>query len=140
MAILLTLLLSTELALAHKARNAETSYRRHAMKAAAGHERALHALYSRDHQAPFARHGAYHISSLLNYYGIMAELFPKQGNYKDSDARKEIWLEHGRFVSLIEEGKKALIMLRDTTEIDQRQTALELLRQNCKACHDHFRD
>ena len=137
---LATSMMSAELSLAHKANNPETSYRRHTMKAAGGHEKALHLLLHPFHLAPFPEQKKMHIQALQETFYAMPMLFKKQGNYQDSDAKPNIWLEWERFEGLINRGKKILKKMAHEPDQKMQYMALKQLRNTCDDCHEYFRE
>ena len=137
---LIAVTMSAELSLAHKANNPETSYRRHTMKAAAGHEKALHLLLHPFHLAPFAEQKNMHVHALQATFEAMPALFDKQGNYQNSDAKPIIWEKWDSFAALINRGKKILKKMELEEDPTIQYMALKQLRNTCDDCHETFRD
>lgn len=136
--LLVCLLTGTDLLAHSDIKNPETRYRHHVMKAAAAHQAAIKELHQ--HNLPFHSQRAEHSRALVSFFKSLPDLFPRNGNYAESDASPKIWQEWKRFIDYAEKGEMAAEKLTKAVNPTQAQQHREQIRNSCKGCHKLYRD
>ncbi len=141
MLVSVLLLSQWQIALAHEdIENPETQLRHESMKAARSHLKAITLM--QDNLLEFKGQLRVQASALQLFFVSLPDLFPKQGDYTESDASPEIWNKWEEFQSYTRDGAKAaeeLSFYRDPLS-EEAMEAVERVKRACKGCHEKFRE
>jgi cytochrome c556 len=127
--------------LAHEdVENPETRFRHESMKAARSHLKAIGLM--QDNLLEFKGQLRVQASALQLFFVALPDLFPKEGDYAESDASPEIWKKWEEFNAYARDGAKAaeeMSFFRDPLS-EEAMGAFDRVRRACKGCHDKFRE
>jgi cytochrome c556 len=86
------------------------------------------------------------ITRVLFLSGLLNEAFPENSNIGEPDtkAKPEVWTKHAEFQKSLKDFQDHLVALSDINEKDKGltdsfKTALGVVAQDCKSCHDEFK-
>ena len=80
---------------------------------------------------------------LVSWAREMESHFPKNSNEQPSEAKDEIWLQWGDFISAIQSFDNAIQALIDTAAMEDPNAmggAFTEMTKSCKRCHQEFRE
>jgi cytochrome c556 len=120
--------------------NPETRFRHEAMKAARSHMKAIKEMQENilDYQGQLRVHA----HSLQLFFSSLPDLFPREGDYSESDASPEIWKEWQEFSNFARQGDQAageLAIYREAYT-PEASAVFDRIKKACKGCHDKFRE
>ncbi len=136
----LLMFLPSTLSAHEEVNNPETQLRHESMKAARSHLKAIDLM--QQNLLEFKGQLRVQASALQLFFVSLPDLFPKGGDYAESEASREIWTRWEEFASYARDGAKAaeeLSFYRDPLS-EEAMEAVERLKRACKGCHDKFRE
>lgn len=130
-----------QIVLAHEdVENPEIQLRHESMKAARSHLKVITLM--QDNLLEFKGQLRVQAAALQLFFVSLPDLFPKEGDYAESDASPEIWNKWEEFLAYSRNGAKAaeeLSFYRDPLS-EEAMEAVERVKRACKGCHDKFRE
>jgi cytochrome c556 len=120
--------------------NPETRFRHEAMKAARSHLQAIREM--QENVLDFEGQLRVHAHSLQLFFSSIPDLFPREGDYSESDAGPEIWEEWTEFMEFARQGDRAAEELAIYREAytPEASAVFNRVKKACKGCHDKFRE
>lgn len=120
--------------------NPETRFRHEAMKAARSHLKAIREM--QENILDYEGQLRVHAHSLQLFFSSIPDLFPREGDYSESDASPEIWKEWEEFNNFARQGDQAAGELAIYREAYAPGAAavFDRIKKACKGCHDKFRE
>jgi cytochrome c556 len=120
--------------------NPETRFRHEAMKAARSHLKAIKEM--QENILDYEGQLRVHAHSLQLFFSSIPDLFPREGDYSESDASPEIWKEWEQFNNFARQGDQAageLAIYREAYS-PEASAVFDRIKKACKGCHDKFRE
>jgi cytochrome c556 len=118
----------------------DTRFRQESMKAARSHFKAI--KHMQEGMLDYEGQLRVHAHSLQLFFSSIPDLFPKEGDYSESEASPEIWKQWEEFNNFARQGDQAageLAVYRDAYSPEASEV-FDRIKKACKGCHDQFRE